>query len=779
VSAVWFRTRALLRRRWHAWVGIGLVLGVFAGVVMSLAIGAETSNSSYPKFVGAQNAADVVLAGKSAFQLVGSVDLDQVDRLIYVKDHARGFVALPFTAHIGTGPALGTGDLLPVASADDALGHSIERWKILKGRVADPRRTDEATASFELAARLHVGVGDSILFRFYDASTFNANAVKLLTQWPGRLITLARTGQGDFIDQADGPFLKITITGIEASPLEFPPLVTDLAPVLHLTPAFYNQYANKIAGSPISYLRLSYTSDLQAFQRRVEDLANGNGVSFISKLSNQEPKVQRSVHAEALVLATLAALIAFAGAVALAQALTRQAYAESADDATLLALGMQRGQMVAIALIRSAFIALVAVVVACVGSWLASPLFLLSLAEKANLDRGFPAHWHGLLIGAATILAFTMLVGLVGALIVVRSERRRAERERALRARLLAQLGQPWVPLTALLGTRFALLRARRSAPAWTAIASIGLCVALLTLASTFTAHLHRDLTEKARYGWNWDVAIGAPALPDIGGNLVPALRAQPGLTGLSVGSVTQMDVADVRVDALAMDSVTGDALPTISEGRPPRTAEEIALGARTMDRAHTAVGRIVKTQIGSRTADYRVVGQAIFPEFGDSGQLGTGALLTLDGVRRVLPTAPRGLFYISLRGPDAGQRAEKLAMVMAPLPSHFDARPEDLVNLSRGGGLLIALAVLLTVLAFAMLLHTVVTSVRSTRRNHATLRALGYSRGQSRLTILWQTLVLAVAALLVGVPVGLALGVACGRPTPTGSASGPTRSSR
>ena len=71
----------------------------------------------------------------------------------------------------------------------------------------------------------------------------------------------------------------------------------------------------------------------------------------------------------------------------------------------------------------------------------------------------------------------------------------------------------------------------------------------------------------------------------------------------------------------------------------------------------------------------------------------------------------------------------------------------------------MIALAVLLTLLAFAILLHTVLTSVRSTRRNHATLRALGFSRRQSRLTVLWQTLVIAVSALVVGLPAGLILG--------------------
>jgi ABC-type lipoprotein release transport system permease subunit len=759
VSAVWFRTRALLRRRWRAWVGIGFVLGIFGGVVMSLAIGAHRSDTAYPKFVRAQNAADVIMAGKSSFGLVGSVDLDQVDKMIYVIDRAHAFSPLPFSATIGNRPKLGAGDMLLVAAADGALGHRIEKWKMLQGREADPSRVDEATASFEFANRLHVKVGDEILFRFYDASTWGANAVRILSQWPGRLDALARTGRADFIDQADGPFLKIKVTGIEASPLEFPPLLTDLAPALHLTPAFFQRYSETIAGSPASYLKLAYPNDIATFQRAVERLANGHAVSFISTLPNQNPKVLRSVHAESLVLAALAGLVALTGAVALAQALTRQAYAESVDDDALRAIGFERSQLVAVSLLRSVVIALVAVVVGCVGAWLASPIFILSLARKASLEHGRPVHWLALLIGAAGLLPFTMLVGFVGALIATRPVRAETERQRAFRARLVARLGQPWIPISAMLGARFALLRSRRSTPAWTAIASIGLCVAVFTLAATFTAHLQRDLNEKQRYGWNWDVRIGAPALPDIGMAIAPSLEKQPGLTGLSVGAVTQIEIGNTRVDALSMDRVVGAALPTITEGRAPSNADEIVLGGRTSRDVHTDVGRLVKASIGARSVTYRVVGKGIFPEFGDTGQLGTGAMLTVEGVRKLSPELPRAMVFISLSGPDKMRRAEQISAVLSPLPPRYDARPEDLVNLSRGGGVVVAVSVLLALLAFAMLLHTVVTSVRSTRRNHSTLRALGYSRRQSRLTVLWQTLVLAVAALAIGTPVGLLLG--------------------
>jgi hypothetical protein len=762
MTSVLLRARALLRRRWHAWCALGVVIGVFAGVAMALAQGAHSTHVAYPRFVRSQRAADVVVAGKSSFNLTGAVDLDQVDVMPGVVERARAFAGLPFSARADGGRVLGAGDLMPVASLDGRLGDSVERWKMLSGRRADPTRTDEAVASFELADRLHLHVGSVLQFHFYDAKLFPSVAAGLLKEWPARLDAIRRDMHAGVTDPANGPVLQTRVVGIEASPLEFPPLVTELAPVLHLTPAFAKIYAPVIVGSAVSYLRLAPGTDLRAFQLAVEQLAPGELVSFISKLENHQPKVQRSIRVESLVLALLAALVAFAGVVAAAQALTRQTFVESADDDTLRALGMRPSQLLRVAGIRAAVIALVAATVACLGGWLVAPFFLLSLANKANLDRGFPVNVPTLLIGGFSVVAFTMSVGVVSAFFVGRSARpRRREASAPTPRRGLGDaLRKSWLPLPMVIGVRFAIQRTRRSAPAWTAIAGVGLCVALLAFASTFTSHLRRDLSQQHRYGWNWDVKVGAPALPDLAEVLGPGLRALPDVTDLSVASVAQIDVGTTRVDVFAIDPIVGHAGPTIVAGRAPTASGEIVLGSRTMHALDTGLGRIIAVRIGLSKSTYRVVGQAIFPEFGDSGQLGTGAWVTIPALRRVLPSAPRNSFLVSFRGSD--DKAARVALLrdgLSPLPSHVDARPEDLVNLSRDDGMLIALGLLLGALALAMLAHTVVTAARQGRHNHATLRALGYVRRQSGLTVLWQSLTLAMGALALGLPLGLLAG--------------------
>jgi ABC-type lipoprotein release transport system permease subunit len=766
VNPVFLVSRAVARRRWRAWLGLGLVLGVFAGATMALAQGALQTNGAYPRFVRANHAADLVVAGKSSFGLIGAVDLDQVEALpgVVADQSARAFAPFPFTGNVvGRSQLIGALDLLPVASVDNRLGNTIEKWKILKGRAADPRRPDESTGSFELMRRLHLHVGDRIRFHFYNAKTWGNTALDLLHRWPEQLAAIKRDTNAYVSDPADGETVEIKIVGVEAAPLEFPPPVPALAPLLHLTPAFNAKYASKVVGSPASFIRLARPQALRSFQLDVEKLAGGKPVSFISSLRNQQPKVQRSVRAEALVLAVLAGLVAFAGAIALTQAIARQTYAEAGDDDALRSLGMSRAQLVAVSLLRLAMIAAVAVLVACLGAWLVTPSVLLSLARTADLDTGFPVHWPLFLIGGASTIAFTLLVGALTAWFA--SRRRRVVQQTGTRTQRWRSdpLGRAFIPVSTTLGVRLAIQRTRRSAPAWTAIIGTAFCIALLTFASTFTQHLRRNLSERDRYGWNWDMQIGVPALPDLADVVVPGLRALPGVTDLSTASITQVDMKQTRVDVLALQTVVGHAEPTILAGRAPNAPDEVVMGAQTMRtlfNGHTGLGRIIAARIGDRKKTYRIVGQAVFPEFGDSGHLGTGVGMTVEGLRQLLPSAPRNELFLKFRStPEARAERARVSEVLNPLPTTKDARPEDLVNLSRGDGLMLALGALLALLALAMLAHTVVTAVRTSSLTYATLRGLGYSRRQSHLTVMWHALTLAGLSVAVGLPLGLLAG--------------------
>jgi putative ABC transport system permease protein len=314
------------------------------------------------------------------------------------------------------------------------------------------------------------------------------------------------------------------------------------------------------------------------------------------------------------------------------------------------------------------------------------------------------------------------------------------------------------VPMSMALGIRFALRGQGRSASLLTMLLSAALGVATITMAATFTSLLHRSLSDPHRYGWNWDFKLGAPGLPDLAGPLVPALRADPRIRDLSVGSVTQADIGSTRIDVFAFDALRGDAVPTLVAGHAPQRPDEIVFGERTARDTHAALGSQVRARIGARSAAYKLVGTAVFPEYGDSGQLGTGAWTTVAGLQRITHDPPlRNTFLIGLQPAARAADGEgQIVRAVAPLPVRDSARPEDLVNLARGDGLMAVLAVLLAVLALAVLVHALLISVRRDRSDHAVLRALGRTPGQTRVSVVWQSLTLAAAAFVVGVPLGL-----------------------
>jgi predicted lysophospholipase L1 biosynthesis ABC-type transport system permease subunit len=764
VDAVFLRSRAQLRRHWRAWVALAVVFGIAAGTAMALAIASRRTEAAFPRFSDAKLGADVVVTGRSTYGLVGAVDLDLVEQTEYIESSARAFVAVPFTGKIDGRRPFGISDLFPVASVDGAVGESVEQWKILEGRAADPGRIDEATASFVLAERLDLDVGSTLEMQFYDGRNWPRTVGTLFEQWPIRIAERHNVAS-TLAAPADGPVVEVRITGIEASPLEFPPLLNDLAPILHLTPEFARRYQGEVVGSDIAYMRLARGHDLQSFQFAVERMAEGQPVSFVVTRENHSEKVQRSVHAEAVALAIVAGLVAFAGAVGVAQALTRQTFLEARDNRVLRSLGMRDSELRGVDLVRAVVVAGIGSAIAVVIAIFAPQYALLGLARKAELDGGAHVDVAVLASGVGIIMLLASVVALIASRAARRESRRDAMTRIAdehVRGPHVAGTAARDVPMVAAIGMRFAFQRGRapRAAPAWTAIVGTALTVSMLAFAFTFVANLDRQLSEPSRYGWNWDVKLGQPNLPDLSSAFTPALQRDRHVSSVSQGVVTQIDIGEERVDVLGLKVIKGEARPTIVAGRAPEAADEIALGVRTMRTLDTDIDDFVNARIGFRNATLRVVGQAVFPEFGDAGQLGTGALMTEDGVLRLSPDAPRNTFLVAFRG-DRDARAEErmLRAAIEPMPTRIDARPQDLVDLSRGNGLLGTLALMLAVLAFLMLVHVLATGVQSRRGDFAVLRTLGMRRAQVWATVGWHTATLVVTALLIGVPVGVLAG--------------------
>jgi ABC-type lipoprotein release transport system permease subunit len=759
MAALVLRLRTEVRQRWLAWLGVALIAGIAGGVVMGLLAGAVRTRDAYRNFSDVMKAADVVVAGRSAFGLAGAVDLDEVAKLPQVRATAGATVSLMFTGRTDDGRRVGPVDLFPMLPDDDRLGRDVERMHIREGRAADPDAPDEAVASFVLAERLGLHPGDTIRLRFVRSDAFPAAAATLLSNFGARLAGAPGSGSSAIDQLADGPDVTFRIVGVEAAPAEFPPIGPDLAPPLHLTRAFAKQHGDDLVASPLLFVRLDDPRELDAFSKDIERLAAGAPAGFVQSRALQTPKVERAIRAQATAVKIVALLILLATILVVGQALLRQAAAEARDDRVLRALGMQRDELRVLVLARGVLIGVVAALVALTVAILMSPLMPFGLARVAELDHGF--HVDPLVVGLGVLC---VVVGVVALRFVAAwrlsaaGASGRVHRPSPVR-RVLAH-GR--LAPSADMGVRFALDpgRGESTSAVWTTVLGATMTIALLAGLWSFQTSLEHMLDTPRLYGWNWSVKSGAPALPDVSAALVPAFSHDPVIAAFASGTVTQAELGLERVDVMGMQQRQGRVAPTVIEGRLPRDPSEVMLGTRTLERAGLQLGDIAVLRLGNTAAGLRIVGRALFPEFGDAGGLGNGVYMTFNGMRRMLPEARQNVFLLRYRdGTDASSETAHLRAALDPLPTRSSGEPRGVQALSDISGLPALLGGVLALLAAATLAHTLISSVRRRRRDLAVLRTMGFVRRQVWWSVYWQTATLVGLALVIGIPLGALLG--------------------
>jgi hypothetical protein len=284
-----------------------------------------------------------------------------------------------------------------------------------------------------------------------------------------------------------------------------------------------------------------------------------------------------------------------------------------------------------------------------------------------------------------------------------------------------------------------------------------------LAAALTFSASLDRLLVTPRLYGWDFDAIAGFWRWDHPTSRRPPELTTNPHIGSFSPVYFPVVTIGGISVPTAGVDTTHGGLFPTMVAGREPRAADEIALGAKTLRQLGRHLGQSVQVT-GRRSASMRIVGQVAAYLATDVQSTANGAVVTLDGLERLDadPASGFGAFYIrfapngdpraalrSLREPRPGVEQE----VLSPSP------PIEVQNLRRVGKLPQALVGLLALLAAAALSDLLVTSIRRRRRDLAILKTLGFVRWQVSATVAWQATTVALVALLVGMPLGVAVG--------------------
>ena len=433
------------------------------------------------------------------------------------------------------------------------------------------------------------------------------------------------------------------------------------------------------------------------------------------------------------------------------------------SQAILSTLGATRSQRVATFAPIAAVLASGAFLGAAFAA-LASPIFPIGLARRAEPDPGVSVDWP-VLIGGAALLALAVM--LISGLVAMRMTREPRVRERASRRHAAASVAERsaragWSP-AATNGLRLAIDpgRGQPSVPVRSAFLAALVAVLGVTAVCVYTASFDHLAATPHLYGSTWDFQV-----LDSTAN-TPCRASDYGLTqNERIADLAEVCFQNVQIDgrpvpAWGVTQARGTITPALLEGRAPAGRGEVALGSKTLQALDKKVGDSVTVSGRDRHLRYRIVGRTVLPSLGAPQPLADAAWFTGVGFAPLFDQNVFSRYFVGRYAPgaDRAQVQQEIDAVPQLGPVTESAVPVEIDRVQRIDWLPRAIVVLLVTLALIAVGHTLVTSERRRRPEFALLKALGFSRRQVRATVTYQSVTIAVVALVIGVPAGIVLG--------------------
>jgi hypothetical protein len=624
----------------------------------------------------------------------------------------------------------------------------------------DPRRPDEVVASVNFMAIHHLQVGDRLTLRLSSpqqaAAGFDAS-------------------QGG---QPQGPRVTVQVVGVVRSPffLDTPGDPGGLEP----TYAFYQKYRADILGNnPRTAPFINALIRLKGGEAQIPafraDLARVTGRTDIDVWDNYQlygGQFKRVTNYEAACLLAFGIAALLAALFLVGQAVARYANGAADNLRLLQAVGLTRWQAAVSAAAAPALAAAAGGGIGVAAACIASRWMPLGFAAHAEPDPGFSADW--LVLGPGWGIAVLLVTAGVILLTwsALTSRRLRAAPRGSAVARATAGAG---LPVATVIGARFALEagRGRSAVPVVPAIAGAVAGVLGVLAAFTFSAGASDAVSHPARFGQTWQLtAFYGVDGQDFGPTAAVSrlVAARPEVTGFLDARIGAGQVSGVTVESYDYNPVGGKFMPVVlTAGQMPQSPSEVVLAPTSASTLHAGVGSVVRFG-GGRTAQRLTVTGIGFVPSGPHNNDDDGAWLTPAGWDRVFAGATYAFKFhfaaVALApGTDPVREAAALGAAAASVKGSsglsFDpaTEPGAMVGLSDLAVLPTSLGAFLALLAVAAVGYALVTAVRRRRKELAVLRALGLTSRQSRLVIVTQATVLAVAGLAAGIPLGLLVG--------------------
>ena len=758
MTAVWTRVRAEARTRARSMVVLAVVLGLAGGAALTAFAGARRTDSAVDRFLAyAHSTHAFVGADPSVYPQIGR--LPQVEAW----DEAAYMLMGTRTPGQQSGPGLGS---IAVVRAGNGF-----RPLMLAGRLPRLNRVDEVLINASAATNQKLHVGSVLHLRSFSPDQVD-DALKGAQLEP------------------TGPPATVRVVGVGRFPSEIStappsPVVYNGTDFEFLTPAFFAAYGDKVgmAGGVGMAVRLKRgAADFPAFKAAVSRISPDAQVESGSDDLTAASKARRATSLEALSLLVFGILASLVALALVSQALARQAVLDASEYPALSAMGMTRGQLMALSVLRAAAIAAAGAVLAVVVAFLLSPRMPIGIARQAETSPGYSVD---ALVFAAGVAAIFLLITGAAAFSAWRTARAAASggalASRPERpSRLADRLAQSGVPPSGVVGVRMALEPGRgpTAVPVRTTLVSAVLAIAVLVATFGFGASLTRLATRPKLQGWNWDVSVGNPHSDDVSQMAIPALANNPdvaafaGLAGPAdarIGDRINPSGPGSTGGLYSIDLAKGAVLPPFTEGRAPSAPDEIAFGAKDLRMLRRRVGQRVEVSTGGEPKSMLITGRMVMTPavLNEQVDLGQGALVTKDALQQLGPPpsdqqsegAAENVFLVRFRrGVD---RKAALARLNSDFPGTVlsAVRPADVENLRRVDHLPSLLGALFAAVALLTVGHMLMSSVLRRRRDVAVLRTMGFVRRQVSTSVAWQATTVAVVGLLAGVPLGIAVG--------------------
>ena len=744
--ASWLRLD--LRRRWRSLLVLALLVALAAGTVMTAVAAARRGASAVDRLLAQTLPATVVAQpNQPGFDWDAVRALPEVEAVaevvlsdLVIEELPGGFYGYPI-------------------GGDEAM-RAIERPVVLEGRLPDPTRPDELAVGPVFAGKSGFGVGDTLTLRLFAPETQD----RLAFTDPSQV-------------EPDGPIVKVQIVGVVRSPGQL--LSGDEAPDgdggLLTSPALLDAYgANFLGASGEGIVNAAIRlrggeAAIPEFRAALEQLTGRPDIG-IWNLADEARRVREASNFESDALLVFAVAAGAAAVVLVGQAVARLAAAVVADLPVLRALGMTPGQMIWAAAGGPLGAAVVGTAVGTAAMVAMSRSFPIGTAAFYEPDPGLDVDPPVVLVGAIAVPVAVAVAAAGGAVMALRSARGTRPRRRSGVVALAARSGAP-VPVV--VGGSFALEPGRGAQAVAVRPALIGAIAGIggVLAATTFSNGVADAADHPERFGQvhelegfvGFDGEDFAPVA-----QLLPTLAADPDVASVNSGRIGVADVGVAPVTLYTLDSAGLPWRPVLVEGRSPETADEIALAPTSAGATGASVGDAVQVTGTAGTRKLTVTGVAFVPEFPSHNNYVSGGWVTANGYDELFgqdsglsPGFKFHIVYLALApGADPQVVASRLGraigieeFLFAPDP------PSPLAQIRQIVAFPVFLAWFLAVLALGTVGHALATAVRRRRHDVAVLRAVGLTRTQSRAVVLTQATVLALIGLVVGIPVGVALG--------------------